>query len=62
VGDVFISSVSADGTTWSEIRRETLIMGATIQIGLVVCSRSDGQMATAVMSNVVVTAASPTPN
>jgi regulation of enolase protein 1 (concanavalin A-like superfamily) len=62
VGDLFISSVSADGTTWSEIRRETVVMSATVQVGLAVCNRGDGQLATAQISNVVVVHALPSPN
>jgi regulation of enolase protein 1 (concanavalin A-like superfamily) len=61
-GNQFISSVSADGTNWTEIRRETFVMGATVQVGLAVCSRSDGQLATAQISNVVVVHAIPSPN
>ena len=61
IGNQFSSSVSADGTAWKEIRRESIAMGSTVRIGLVVCSRSDGQIATATFSNVVIVAAAPSP-
>jgi regulation of enolase protein 1 (concanavalin A-like superfamily) len=60
VGSTVVSSTSSDGVTWKTIRSETVAMGATIQVGLAVCSRSDGQLAIATFSNVTIVAASPT--
>lgn len=52
VGNVVISSCSANGTTWTEIRRETISMGASVLIGLAVSSHADGTACTATFSHV----------
>ena len=57
VGNVFKSSASSDGVVWKLIRSETIAMGATVRVGLAVCSRSDGQLASATFSNVSIASA-----
>ena len=57
VGNLFKSSVSSDGVVWKLIRSETIVMGATVRVGLAVCSRSDGQLASATFSNVSIASA-----
>ena len=54
VGNVVISSASADGATWTEIRRETIAMSAAIYVGLAVTSHNDGQLCTGTFTNVQV--------
>ena len=54
IGNVFISSVSSNGTTWTEIRRETITMAAAVQVGLAVTSNADGTLCTATFSDVTV--------
>ncbi len=62
VGARFISSVSADGTTWTEIRRENITMNVAVQIGLAVTSHANGQLCTATFSNVTVISTLPAAN
>ena len=62
VGDLFISSVSSTGTSWTEIRRETIPMAAAVQIGLAVTSHADGTLCTATFSDVSVVSAPAAPN
>ena len=57
VGNVFISSVSSNGATWTEIRRETISMTAAVQVGLAVTSHADGTLCTATFSDVTVVSA-----
>ncbi len=57
VGNLFISSVSPDGTTWTEIRRETITMAANVQVGLAVTSHADGTLCTATFTDVTVVSA-----
>ena len=57
VGNVFISSVSSNGATWTEIRRETISMTAAVQVGLAVTSHADGTLCTATLSDVTVVSA-----
>ena len=54
VGNLFISSVSSTGTTWTEIRRETIVMDAAVHVGLAVTSHADGTLCTSTFSNVTV--------
>ena len=51
-GNLFISSVSADGTTWREIGRTTITMGAEILAGLAVTSHNTTAHATGVFDNI----------
>ncbi len=62
VGNLFISSESSNGTTWTEIRRETIAMSAAAQVGLAVTSHADGTLCTATFSNVTVVSASAAAN
>jgi hypothetical protein len=52
--DTYISEMSPDGQTWTELGRVTIVMGATIYVGLPVTSFVDGTLATAVFTNVSV--------
>ncbi|MES3021503.1 MAG: DUF1565 domain-containing protein [Pseudomonadota bacterium] len=51
VGNVFTSSASADGITWSVIRSETIVMPATVLVGF---SVSNGKPTSFVTANQVV--------
>ena len=50
--NTFISSVSIDGTTWQEIGRATIPMGAEVLAGLAVTSHDTAAVATAVFDGV----------
>ena len=54
LGNVLISSTSPNGTTWTEIRRETIAMSAAVYVGLAVTSHNNGALCTATFSNVQV--------
>jgi hypothetical protein len=59
-GNVFTAHVSADGVTWRQQGSSiTIAMGTTVYAGLAVTSHLDGQLATAVFSNVTLGASSP---
>jgi len=62
VGNVFIASVSSNGTTWTEIRRQTIAMAAAVRVGLAVTSHADGTLGTATFSDVSVIAAASAAN
>jgi hypothetical protein len=51
-GNTFTASKSANGTTWTTVGSATVTMGASVQIGLVVTSRSDGTLNTSTFDNV----------
>ena len=53
-GNVVISSSSPDGTTWTEIRRQTITMTAAVYIGLAVTSHNNGALCTGTFTNVQV--------
>ena len=53
-GDLLIASCSANGTTWTEIRRETVVLGAKIQVGLAVTSHGSGALASGIFTNVTI--------
>lgn len=56
-GNTFTSSVSTNGTTWTQLGSPvTISMGTTTQAGLAVTSHVDGTLATGVFTNVTVTA------
>jgi hypothetical protein len=58
-GDVFTTSYSNDGTTWTVIGTpQTIALGPTALAGLMCSARSDGNIATATFDNVSIT---PTP-
>ena len=54
LGNVVISSSSPNGTTWTEIRRETIAMSAAVYVGLAVTSHNNGVVCTATFANVQV--------
>ena len=54
LGNVVISSTSPNGTTWTEIRRETIAMSAAVYVGLAVTSHNNGVLCTATFTNVQV--------
>lgn len=51
-GNVFISSSSDDGSTWSELNRHTIAMAAKVKIGLCVTSHVNGTLSTVGFDNV----------
>ena len=57
-GDVFTTSQSNDGSTWSTIgTAQTIALGPTALAGLMCSARSDGSLATATFDNVSITPA-----
>ena len=54
LGNVVISSTSPNGTTWTDIRRETITMSAAIYVGLAVTSHNNGALCTGTFTNVQV--------
>ncbi|HEX7260297.1 MAG TPA: DUF1349 domain-containing protein, partial [Luteolibacter sp.] len=54
-GSLFTSYVSANGTTWTQVGQATIAMGATVNVGLPVTSKSDTVSSTATFDNVTVT-------
>jgi len=52
VGNWFISSASVDGVKWQEIGRDTITMGASVQIGLCLTSHFGAELATATFDHV----------
>jgi regulation of enolase protein 1 (concanavalin A-like superfamily) len=55
-GDTITAAVSPNGTTWTVVGTDTIVMGTTINIGLAVSSHVAGSVATATFDNVTVTA------
>jgi regulation of enolase protein 1 (concanavalin A-like superfamily) len=55
-GDTITAAVSPNGTTWTVVGTDTIVMGTTINIGLAVSSHIAGSVATATFDNVTVTA------
>jgi len=55
VGDVFTTSKSTDGSYWVPMNTKTIAMGATVEIGLVVCAYGTSSLGSATFDNVVVT-------
>ena len=58
-GSVFISSASSDGANWSEIGRETIAMGKTVEIGLCLSAHNNGALAAASFDNITFTGFGP---
>jgi regulation of enolase protein 1 (concanavalin A-like superfamily) len=54
-GNVIVASASANGTTWSEVGRQTIAMPAEVLIGLALTSQDPGALATATFDSVQVT-------
>jgi hypothetical protein len=54
-GSTFIASRSADGSTWTEIGRESITMAATVYVGLAVTSRTSTAASSAQFEQVAVT-------
>ena len=54
LGNLVISSTSPNGTTWTEIRRETFPMSAAVYVGLAVTSHDNGVLCTGTFTNVQV--------
>ena len=54
MSNVVISSTSPNGTTWTEIRRETITMSAAIYVGVAVTSHNNGALCTGTFTNVQV--------
>lgn len=57
IGSLVTSSVSHDGTTWQVLRRETVALGTTVEVGLAVTSHQNGVISTAVFTDVSVISA-----
>ena len=56
VGNVFTSSKSTDGVTWTQISTpKTITMGSSVEIGLAVCGYSTTALGTATFDNVSIT-------
>jgi hypothetical protein len=53
-GDVFTAYESANGTTWTLVGSDTIVMGATVHVGLAVTSHADGTLTAAAFDNVLV--------
>jgi hypothetical protein len=54
IGDTLSAFYSANGTTWTQFDADrTVTMGATVAIGLVVCSHADGVLCTSTMDSVI---------
>ncbi len=62
IGTTCIGSVSPDGATWTEIRRETIAMSSQARVGLAVTSHEHGTRCTAVFTNVEVISAAAASN
>jgi hypothetical protein len=54
-GTTFTAYTSADGAGWTPIASDTLVMNSTIAVGLAVTSHSNGTLASATFTNVMVT-------
>jgi len=54
-GTTFTAYVSADGTGWSPVASETIVMNQVIDVGLVVSSHQNGTLATGTFTDVTVT-------
>lgn len=54
-GNLFTSSVSADGVTWSEIGSANITMGAEVKVGLAVTSHRNGTVNTSSFDQITVT-------
>jgi len=52
IGNVFTSSVSPDGTTWTQVGTTTISMSGQVYAGMAVTSHSDGTLSTAIFDNV----------
>lgn len=57
-GDTISASVSRDGSTWTAVGSTTVSMGATINVGLAVCSHIAGTLNTATFDSVTIGATS----
>ena len=53
-GNLFISFISNDGTTWQVVGTATIPMGQQVYLGLCLTSHNNGQLATAAIGNVTV--------
>ena len=55
-GDVFTSFYSPDGVAWTRLRSTTIVMPATVMVGLVQCSHDDTMLSTGTFTNYSVVA------
>ena len=53
-GNVFTSSVSMDGSTWTQVGTETIAMGAAAYVGLAVSYHNNAQLTTVTLESVSV--------
>lgn len=60
-GNLFTSYVSDDGASWTLLGSETIVMSATVQVGLAVVSKSTSRTAMASFASVTVNGAGSTP-
>lgn len=51
-GDVLIGSRSADGVTWEEVGRKTVVMAAAVKVGLFLTGHNESVLGGAVIDNV----------
>jgi len=54
-GNVFTSSISSNGTTWTTVGTTTVAMSANVYIGLLVCAQNNSALNTTVIDNVSLT-------
>ncbi|MEQ8471964.1 MAG: fibronectin type III domain-containing protein [Marinoscillum sp.] len=54
-GNSFISYVSSNGTSWTQIGSETISMGSTVYVGLAVTSHNNSTSCTATFNNINLT-------
>ncbi len=60
-GDTFTGYSSPDGVTWTLVGSDTIIMSASVYVGLAVTSHNNTVLCTAVFDNVTIGPAGPTP-
>ena len=60
VGPTITASISSDGTQWTVVATQSLKLKSTAYFGIAVSSRADAMQATATVSNMSVTATTPT--
>ncbi len=54
-GSIITSYVSVDGANWTLVSSATITMGATVNVGLAVCSHNNSTFSTATFDNVTIT-------
>jgi regulation of enolase protein 1 (concanavalin A-like superfamily) len=60
VGPVITASVSSDGSQWNVVATQTLTLPSTLYVGIVVTSRAPASLASAIVSNMLVSSTTST--